>query len=127
MTPPVWMNAVIRDFGLAAGANDFALNARGAAALNFANGVAFRLEYTGEELVMAMTTPWHGDTASLRRLMTFADPRARLGFKVRVALMSRSGRLLMAVRLAEREVTLPTMNAVFAALWRLVHEIGGAA
>ena len=127
MTPPVWMNAVIRDFGQAAGVGDLALNVRGAAALDFANGVTFRLEYTGEELVMAMTMPWRGDIATLRRLMSFSDPRARLGFRVRSGLLARTGKSLMAIRLAERDVTLPTLNAGFAALWRLAHEIGGVA
>ena len=38
-----------------------------------------------------------------------------------------SGRALLAVRIPERGVTLPALNAAFAALWRAAGEIGGAA
>lgn len=122
MTAPVWMNAVIRDFGRAAGLSGLALNERGAAALRFETGVSLRLEYTGFELVMAVTVP----SADVRRLLSQSNPRARHGFKVRAGILGRTGEGVMAVRIAERDVTLPRLNAAFAALWRLAGETGGA-
>ena len=77
MTAPVWLNAVIGDFGRAAGIGALALNERGAAALRFENGTSLRLEYTGAELVVAVTVP----SADLKRLLSFSHPKARYGFR----------------------------------------------
>lgn len=121
MTAPVWMNAVIGDFGRAAGVDGLALNERGAAALAFENGASLRLEYTGEELVVSMTTP----AADIKRLMALSHPRARYGFTLRAGLLAKSGCAVMAVRIAERDVTLPHLNGAFGTLWRLAGEMGG--
>lgn len=122
MMAPVWMNAVIRDFGRAAGAKSFALNERGAAALKFENGNALRLEYTGSELVVAMTVP----SADVKRLLSLSNPKARYAFRIRAGIMPRTHEAVMAVRLAERDATLPHVNAAFELLWRLSMEVGGA-
>jgi len=127
MTSPVWMNAVIAEFGRAAGIGDLALNERGAAALKFNTGVDFRLEYTGSELVMSMSVAKHVDMDVLKRLLTFSHPMARHGFRVRTGCSPKTHRPTMAIRFAERDVTLPAVNAAFAVLWRLAEEIGGAA
>ena len=123
MTAPVWLNAVIGDFGRAAGIGALALNERGAAALRFENGTSLRLEYTGAELVVAVTVP----SADLKRLLSFSHPKARYGFRVRTGIVPKTGEAVLAVRLAERDVTLPRVNAVFGLLWRLAGETGGAA
>lgn len=123
MIAPIWLNAVIGDFGRAAGLGSLALNERGAAALKFENGATLRLEYTGAELVVAMTV----QTADLRRLLSLSHPSARFGLRVRTGIMSKTREAVMAVRLAERDVTLPHVNAAFDLLWRLAGEIGGAA
>ena len=123
MTAPVWMNSVIGDFGRAAGIGDLALNARGAAALDFENGSSLRLEYTGGELVVAVTMP----ASDLKRLLALSHPRARHGFTVRTGVLAKSGRAVMAARIPERDVTLPRLNAAFGVLWRLAGENGGAA
>ena len=120
---PVWMNAVIGDFGKAAGLAGLALNERGVAALKFENGAALRLEYTGDELVVAMTVP----SADIKRLLALSHPKARYGFRVRSGIVPRTGEAVMAVRLAERDVTLPRVSGVFELLWRLAGEMGGAA
>ena len=127
MTAPAWMSAVIRDFGRAAGAAGLAFNERGAAALAFEKGASLRLEYTGEELVMAITVPWHGGEETLKRLLSFSHPKARYGFRIRAGILQKSNSLVMAVRFAERDVTLPQVNSAFGVLWRLSGEIGGAA
>lgn len=121
MTAPVWMNAVIGDFGRAAGLGGLALNERGAAALRFENGSSLRLEYTGEELAVAMTVP----SADVRRLLSLSHPRARHAFRVRTGVIPKTGEAVMAVRFAERDVTLPRVNAAFELLWKLAGETGG--
>ena len=123
MTAPVWLNAVIGDFGRAAGIGALALNERGAAALRFENGTSLRLEYTGAELVVAVTVP----SADLKRLLSFSHPKARYGFRVRTGIVPKTREAVLAVRLAERDVTLPHVSAAFELLWRLARDMGGAA
>lgn len=127
MTAPTWMNAVISDFGRAAGAEGLALNAAGSSALRFANGSALRFEYTGDELVVAMTFRLVPDVSALRRLMALANPKASRGMRFRAGIIPKTGAAVVAVRLPERDVTLPTVNTVFSALWRVADEIGGVA
>ena len=128
MTAPVWMNAVIGDFGRAAGLNGLALNERGAAVLKFEDGTALRLEYADGTLVVAMTVP----SADVRRLLALSHPRARYAFRIRTGLLPKTHEgvmaheAIMAVQLAERDVTLPRVSGAFELLWRLVREIGGA-
>jgi len=125
---PDWLNAIVRDFGRAAGADSLALNDRGAAALTFETGATLRFEYTGAELVVAVTLPRPADPAGLRRVLAFAHPRAGgQGLHLRAGYLANSGRALLAVRIPERGVTLPAINAAFAALWRAAGELGGAA
>ena len=125
MMAPEWLNAVVRDFGRAAGADTFALNDRGAAAITFETGVGLRFEYTGTELVIAVTVPTPANPVALRRALSFAHPMAGTGLHMRVGYFTRTGRIVLAARIAERNVTLPTVNAAFAALWRAADEIGG--
>ena len=122
MTAPVWMASVIGEFGRAAKIDGLALNAGGAAAPRFETGASLRLEYTGSELVMAMTVP----SAGLKRLLSLSHPRARYGFRIRTGVLPKSGEAVMAIRLAEREVTLPRLNAAFDVLWRVAGETGGS-
>ena len=122
MTAPAWMSAVVRDFGRVAKIDSFALNERGAAALKFENGASLRLEYTGAELVMAITVP----SADLKRLLSFSHPRSRHAFEVRAGMVPKTREAVVAIRLAERDVTLPRVSAAFELLWRLAGEAGGA-
>ena len=123
MTAPVWMNAVIGEFGRAAGLDGLALNERGAAALKFEDGASLRLEYGGDALVVAMTVP----TADVKRLLSLSHPKARTPFRIRAGVLPKTGEAIMAIRLAERDVTLPRVSGAFELLWRLAREIGGAA
>lgn len=122
---PTWMNAVIADFGRAAGAGGLSLNANGSAALKFANGVSLRFEYTGEELVVAVTFNITHDAATVRRLLATANPRAASGVRLRAGIIHKTGTAVVAARLPERDVTLPVVNATFSVLWRTAEEIGG--
>ena len=126
MTAPTWIEAVVRDFGKAAGLSGLALNDRGAAAISFENGAALRLEYAFDSLVAALTLPARLDPATAARLLAYAHPEARYGFKLRAGYLSKGGRAVFAARLADREVTLPALNSVFSVLWRIGQEFGGA-
>ena len=127
MTAPTWMNAVIADFGRAAGVNGLALNASGASAIKFSNDSAFRFEYTGDELVLSMSFRIAHSVSSIRRLLSVANPKALRGVCFRAGILPKTGAAIVAVRLPERDVTLPVVNSVFSALWRLAEEIGGIA
>lgn len=119
MTPaPSWLMAIIRQFGEGIGLKDFGLNARGAAVLRFETGTALRLEYAFESLVVAFQIPAPAEPSVLKRFLALAQPERRPGFKVRVAYLTHSGCVLLAARLAEREVTLPVLNTVFGTLWQ---------
>ncbi len=121
MIPPMWLNAVVRDFGRAAGIDGFALNERGAATMRFENGGKLHLEFTGEELVVAVTM----QSGDLKRLLSFSHYRAKLGFTIRTGVMPKTDRLVMAIRMKDRDATLPHLNAAFGVLWRIAAEIGG--
>ena len=123
MTAPVWMKAVIGEFGRAAGLGGLALNDRGAVALRFETGSSLRMEYRAGELVMAMAFA----ATDLKRLLSVSHPMASHGFKVRAGVMPKTGEAVIAVRMAERDVTLPRLNAAFGVLWRLAGETGGSA
>lgn len=125
MTAPAWLSAVIGEFGRAAGLGGFALNNSGAAALKFETGASLRLEYTGAELVVAMSVSMTATLVALQRLLALSHPRARHGgFRIRAGVLMKSGEAIIAIRLAERDVTLVQLNAAFSALWRLAEEIG---
>ena len=127
MTAPTWIEAVVREFGQAARLSGLALNARGVAAITFENGATLRLEYAFDSLVVALTLPVRLDPAAAARLLAYAHPEARYGFKLRAGFLAKSGRAVFAARLADREVTLPALNSVFSVLWRIGQEFGGAA
>lgn len=116
---PSWLNAILRQFGEAIGLKDFALNDRGAAVLRFETGVALRFEYAFESLVVALQVPTPPEPAALRRFLSFAQPERRPGFKLRVAYLANQECVMLAARLAEREVTLPVLNTIFGELWQL--------
>ena len=116
---PSWLNAILRQFGEAIGLKDFALNDRGAAVLRFETGLALRFEYAFESLVVALQVPTPPEPAALRRFLSFAQPERRPGFKLRVAYLANQECVMLAARLAEREVTLPVLNTIFGELWQL--------
>ena len=125
MKAPVWMNAVIADFGRAAGVESLAFGDSGATALKFSNGIVLRFEYTGEALVVSASFALPHDANTIRRLLSLANPMAGRGVSLRAGIIAKSGAAVVAVRMPERDVTLPAVNSVFAALWRAVEDTGG--
>lgn len=128
MSAPVWMESLVKEFGKGAGLPDFALNDRGVAALAFENGASLRFEYAEGALAVSMTVPSPIDSVRAGALLSHSHPDARRGsFRIRTGYLASRGRAVFAVRLAEREATLPLLNQVFAALWAAAREYGGAA
>ena len=126
MTAPAWIDSAVGEFGRSAGLGRLSLGDRGVAALSFQNGLVLRFEYAFDSLYVAMTVPSRLDAAAAARLLGYAHPDARFAFRMRTGYLARSGRALFAVRLAGRDVTLPSINAAFALLWRVALEFGGA-
>ena len=125
MTAPGWIASLVGDFGKAAGLSSLSLNERGTAAIAFENGFGLRFEYVEGELAMAVTVPAYLDAGRTKALLAYAHPEARLGFCVRAGYLPRRGTAVFAVRLQERDVTLPMVNQAFSVLWRIAQEFGG--
>ena len=125
MTAPGWIASLVGDFGKAAGLPSLSLNGQGTAAIAFANGFGLRFEYVEGELVVAVTVPVFLDVGRTKALLSYAHHEARLGFRVRAGYLPRSGKAVFAVRIQERDVTLPMVNQAFAVLWRIAQEFGG--
>ena len=126
MTAPAWIDSAVGEFGRSAGLGTLSLGDKGVAALSFQNGLSLRFEYALDSLCISMTVPARLDAHSAGRLLGYAHPDARFGFRLRTGYHSKSGRAVFAARLAGRDVTLPSINAAFAMLWRVAIEFGGA-
>ena len=127
MMVPAWIDSTVGEFGKSAGLGSLSLGDRGAAALSFQNGLVLRFEYAFDSLYVMMTVPARLDASTAGRLLGYAHPEARFGFRMRSGYLAKSGRAVFAVRLADRDVTLPSINAAFVLLWRVALEFGGAA
>ena len=127
MTAPKWIEAVVADFGRAAGLANLALNERGAASVAFENGTKLRFEYAFDSLAVVVTVPARMSPPVARHILSYTHPAARHPFRLRAGWLHGQSAAVFAARLADREVTLPSLNAVFAELWRIAQDFGGAA
>jgi type III secretion system chaperone SycN len=123
---PAWIDSAVGEFGRSAGLGTLSLGDGGVAALSFKNGLSLRFEHAFDSLYLAMTVPARLDPRSSARLLGYSHPAARFGFRLRTGYLARSARAVFAVRLEDRDVTLPSINAAFAFLWRVAVEFGGA-
>ena len=126
MMVPTWIDSAVSAFGQSAGLGSLSLGDKGVAALSFQNGLVLRFEYAFDALSVAMTVPARLDASAAERLLGYAHPNARMGFRLRAGYLAKTGRAVFAVKLADRDVTLPSINAAFALLWRVALEFGGA-
>ena len=115
---PAWLNDIVREFGSGMGLKDFALNADGAAALRFENGVGLRFEYAMDLLSLSMSVESPQDAASVKLLLTASDPLRRGAFTIRTGIAGNPPRAVFTVRLEPSEVTLGNLDAAMAELWR---------
>ncbi len=124
MSAPGWIASLVRDFGAGAGIGNFALSERGTAAFAFENGLGLRFEYAGKALNVEMTAPASQGAAA--RILACAHPDARRGGQtIRTGYLANSGKALFVVQIAERDATLPAVEAAFAGLWGLALGFGG--
>jgi type III secretion system chaperone SycN len=100
------------------GLKDFALNADGAAALRFENGVALRFEYAMDFFSLSMSVESPQDVAAVKLLLSASDPLRRGAFAVRTGTAGNPPRAVFMVRLEPAEVTLGNLDAAMAELWR---------
>jgi hypothetical protein len=117
MSAPKWLNAVLREFGESIDLTEFGFNAADAAAIRFETGVSLRFEYVFESLVIEVQIPSAQNSETMKRLLLYAQPERRPSFLLRVAYNEKKGCAMMVARLAERDVTLSSLNAVFKELW----------
>ena len=115
---PSWLNDIVREFASGMGLKDFALNADGAAALRFENGVGLRFEYAMDFLSLSMSVESPQDAANVKLMLTASDPLRRGGFAIRTWLAGNPSRAVFTVRLEPAEVTLGNLDAAMAELWR---------
>lgn len=115
---PAWLNDIVREFASGMGLKDFALNADGAAALRFENGVGLRFEYAMNFLSLSMSVESPQDASSVKLLLTASDPLRRGAFAVRTGIAGEPPRAVFTVRLEPVEVTLGNLDAAMAELWR---------
>lgn len=127
MTVPAWIDSAVGEFGQSAGLGRLSLGERGVVAFSFQNGLVLRFEHAFDSLFVAMTVPTRLDPSVAARILSYSHPNAPFAFRVRAGYLAKSGRALFVIRLADRDVTLPAINAAFALLWRIARESGGAA
>ena len=115
---PAWLNGIVREFASGMGLKDFALNADGAAALRFENGVGLRFEYAMDFLSLSMSVESPLDAAAVKLLLSASDPLRRGAFAIRTGIAGKAPRAVFAIRLEPAEVTLGNLDAAMAELWR---------
>lgn len=123
MNIPQWLLDVVQSFGRNIGLEALPLSERGAAALTFDTGVAFRLEYTPGTLSLVLTVPMqNSDTEAIKRLLGYAQPDVQPSFVLHVGYHEPTGRAFFMSRFGEREVSLQMLNAVFTELWEIAED-----
>ena len=127
MTPPMWMQETIAEFGRSAGIENFAFNERAAAALAFSSGAMLVFEYAYSSLNVMMSVPVSIDSATAAKALSFASPERRGEFRVKAGFLEKAGRVFFAVRLPHDEVSLPTVNSAFSYLRRIADQFGEGA
>lgn len=120
---PEWVAADIAEFGRGLGLSGLALSLRGTAAVAFENGLGLALEWHGGSLCLYMTCPADAEPDTLRRLLTVAHPRGRWGGRLRAGYAERQGRAALLVVLAQREISVPRLNAAFEELWQAMRSL----
>jgi type III secretion system chaperone SycN len=117
---PRWLEDVVSVFAAGFGLEKFALNEDGAAGFAFENGVSFRLEYAPDSLALVMSAEPPLDPASVKILLSAADPLRRGAFRIRAGVLGHPLRAILSIRLEAAEITLGNLEGAMAELWRAV-------
>lgn len=119
-----WMDDVVQAFGRQLGLAEFTLGETGSAGISFENGMTLRLESAPGALFLMVGVP-SGDEAQLKRLLTAAHPAVQRGRAVRAIRLAKSGEDMLAVRIAEREVTADALAREFRTLFESARGVAG--
>lgn len=126
MTPD-WLNDTVQAFGRQMGLTEFRLSANGTAGVRFENGLVFRLEYAHEALMLSVGVLADADEETMKQLLVTAHPSAARSVRIRSGYLAKSGEALFALRLAERTVTVASLEAAFRLLWQAADRLRRAA
>jgi len=125
-----WVQEQVKAFGRLLGLEAFALNERGMAALQFENGVTFRLEWAADALWAQALVAVPPTPEMMEKVLAEASPSRNVPAKggeslcVRAGYLERSGEALLALRLAEDEIEVSRINAAFHGLFERAHRLG---
>mgnify|MGYP003318653889 CR=1 FL=1 len=116
---PAWVNDTVRGFGRQLGLETLALNDRGAAGINFENGMSLRLEHVAGAMVVVVKLGGTPSGDAIRAALAEAHPSASdgKGPEVRAACSSGTGEAFLAIRIGERDLSVGALEAAFRRLW----------
>ena len=123
---PIWIDETVEAFGRQMGLSRFALNDRGAAGVVFENGVSFRLERTADAMVASVRMAAPGSDEAIRKVLTESHPemQTKEAGVVRAACLLRTGETVLAVRIAEREISVVSLDQAFRFLGERALDLG---
>lgn len=113
-----WVNDTVRGFGRQLGLETLALNDRGAAGINFENGLSLRFEHVAGAMMVIVKLGVNSGEA-VRRALAEAHPAASdgRGPEIRAACTPGTDEAFLAIRIAERELGVSTLESAFRRLW----------
>jgi len=124
MKAPNWMNEAVQAFGRQLNLSTLSLNEQGAAGLSFENGVSLRFEYVEGALMMVVGLKAEPDSEALSKLLTEVHPQAARGeYPLRAAYLSRTGEMVYAAKLPERNVNVSVLQEAFTELWERIERL----
>lgn len=125
-----WIQEQVKAFGRLLGLQSFELNERGMAALQFENGVKFRLEGAADALWLQVLLEVPSTPEMMEKVMAEASPARNVPTKggetlcVRAGYLDRSGEALLAMKLAGDEIEASRIDAAFHELFERARRLG---
>ena len=117
MRAPQWLDDTVRSFGRQFRLEGLTLGERGVAGVRFADGGEFKLEYSQGRLALMATRPVAEGAAAAKAVLAAAAHDPRRPYRLRSGIFEGTGRLVVAVRIPEREVTGDLLARVFQEVW----------
>ena len=114
---PGYVSEAVTAFGRQLGLQTLALNDRGAAGVDFENGISVRLEYADGALLVRAGVTGCDSAAALRRALLAAHPSAQEGSPLRVVRFARSGETAFVQRVPERAADAHAIGEAFQRVW----------
>ena len=116
---PSWVNDTVRGFGRQLGLETLALNDRGAAGINFENGMSLRLEHVRGAMMVVVKLGGEPSGDALRAALAEAHPAASdgKGPDIRAACAAGTGEAMLVIRIVERDLGVSALESAFRRLW----------